>query len=67
MPQHTVEVQFQNDKGTEHHTEIGVPLTQLIPCSALVTRDKKQDLLSCAILGVGADGYQAPVSYVKFL
>lgn len=62
MLQHTVEVQFQNDKGTEHHTEIAVPLAQLIPSSTLATRDKKEDLLSFAILGVNADGYQAPVS-----
>ena len=63
MPLHTVEVSFQNDKGTEHHTEVGVPLAQLIPSSGLATRDKKSDLLSFAILGVGADGYQAAVSY----
>jgi hypothetical protein len=63
MPLRTVEVGFQNDKGTEHHTEVGVPLAQLIPSGALATRDKKSDLLSFAILGVGADGYQAAVSY----
>jgi hypothetical protein len=63
MPLRTVEVGFQNDKGTEHHTEVGVPLAQLIPTSVLATRDKKSDLLSFAILGVGADGYQAAVSY----
>jgi hypothetical protein len=63
MPLHNVEVEFHNDQGTEHHTDVGVPLTQLIPSSALATHDKKHDLLSFAILGVGADGYQAAVSY----
>ena len=31
MPRHTVEVEFHNDHGSEHHTEVGVPLAQLTP------------------------------------
>lgn len=63
MAMHAVQVEFQNDKGTEHHTEVGVPLAQLIPPTALATQDKKHDLLSFAVLAVGVDGYQAVVSY----
>jgi hypothetical protein len=60
---HTVQVEFQNDKGTEHHTEEGVLLAQLIGPTALATQNKKDDLLSFAVLAVGADGYRAAVSY----
>ncbi len=63
MPMHTVRVTFQNDKGTEHHTEGGVLLAQLLGPTALATQNKKGDLLSFVVLAVGADGYRAAVSY----
>lgn len=63
MPMHTVQVEFQSSKGTEHHTEVGVPLAQLISPIVLATQNKKHDSLSFAVLAVGADGYQAAVSY----
>jgi hypothetical protein len=65
MPMHTVRVTFENDKGTEHHAEGGVLLAQLLGPTALATqnKNKKDDLLSFAVLAVGADGYRAAVSY----
>ena len=63
MPMHTVQAEFQTDTGTEQHTEIGVLLAQLIPATALATQNNKHDSLSFAVLAVGADAYQAAVSY----
>ena len=63
MPQQTVPVTFQTGKGTQHHTEVGVPLAALIPPTALATQAKKQDLLSFVVLAVGSDGYQAALAY----
>ncbi len=63
MPMHTVQVEFQSNKGTEHRTEVGVPLAQLISPTMLATQNQKHDSLSFAVLAVGADGYQAAVSY----
>ena len=63
MPMHTVGVTFDDDKGTEHHTEGGVLLTQLLGPTTLATQNKKDDVLSFAVLAVGADGYRAAVSY----
>ncbi|MGH3670530.1 MAG: hypothetical protein ACRDSH_07820 [Pseudonocardiaceae bacterium] len=63
MPQQTVRVEFQSDKGSQHHTEVGVPLAKLIPPTALATHARKEDLLSFVVLAVGADGYRAALSY----
>ena len=60
---HTVQADFRTDTGTEHHTEVGVLLAHLIPPNALATQNKKHDSLSFAVLAVGADAYQAAVSY----
>lgn len=63
MPQHTVPVNFQAGKGPEQHTEVGVLLSELVPPSALATQQRKNDLLSFALLAIGADGYAALVAY----
>ena len=63
LPQQTVSVQFATGKGPEQRTETGVLLADLLPPDALATTDAKNDLLSFAVVGIGADGYRALVSY----
>ena len=63
LPQKTVDVTFQSSKGTEKHTETGVPLASLLPADALATTSKKNDQLNFAVLAVGSDGYSAAVAY----
>jgi hypothetical protein len=63
LPQHTVPVQYTSSKGAETRTETGVLVADLLPPDVLATTDRKNDLLSFAVLAVGADGYAALVSY----
>jgi hypothetical protein len=64
MPTHTVLVSFGTAKGTELHTETGVPLATLLSQLGLATDPaRKDDDLSFAVLAIGADGYRALVSY----
>jgi hypothetical protein len=64
MPTHTVTVSFGSAKGTESHTETGVPVATLLDQLGLATdATRKDDELSFAILAIGADGYRAVVSY----
>lgn len=63
MPQQTVMVSFGTGKGPEQHTETGVALSELLPPAALATQDRKNDLLSFAVLAIGSDGYAALVAY----
>lgn len=64
MPQQTAQVMFRTGKGPEQHTEIGVPLSTLIPPDALATKDGvKNDLLAFAVLAIASDGYAALVAY----
>lgn len=63
LPQQTVDVTFASSKGEEKHAETGVLLSEVISPSALATTDRKNDLLSFAVLAIGADGYTAAVSY----
>lgn len=64
LPQQTVDVSFQSSQGAQQHTETGPALAELIPADALaVDPDRRNDLLSFAVLAVGADGYTAVVAY----
>ena len=64
MPTHTATVSFGSAKGTESHTETGVPVATLLDQFGLATdATHKDDELSFAILAIGADGYRAVVSY----
>ena len=63
LPQHTVAVRYTSGKGTEQRTETGVLLSDLLTPDTLATTDRKNDLLTFAVLAVGADGYAALVSY----
>lgn len=64
LPSQTVAVTFGTEKGSQHHTEVGVPLnTVLTQAGPVLTAGKKHDELSVGVLVIGADGYQALVSY----
>ncbi|MFP5020827.1 molybdopterin-binding protein [Pseudonocardia phyllosphaerae] len=63
LPQKTVHVRYGSAKGPQQHTETGVPLASLLPADALATTKDKNDQLSFGVLGIGADGYRALVSY----
>ncbi|WP_051341678.1 hypothetical protein [Pseudonocardia spinosispora] len=64
MPSQTVSVTFGTDRGSEQHTEVGVPLATVIDQAGPVTTPGvKHDVLSTGVLVVGADGYRALVSY----
>jgi hypothetical protein len=64
MPTHTVTVSFSSAKGTESHTETGVPVATLLGQLGLATDPaRKDDELSFAVFAIGADGYRAVVSY----
>lgn len=63
LPQQTAEVGFESGQGAQKHTEVGPALSDVIPVAALATTDRKNDLLSFAVLAVGADGYSAAVAY----
>lgn len=64
MPQQTVDVAFQTGEGPQQHTEVGVPLSDLIPPDALATEeDVRNDLLRFGVLAIGSDGYAALVAY----
>lgn len=62
-PQVTIEVEYRKGEGVEQRTEVGVPLSDLLPADSLATTDRKNDLLAFAVLAIGADGYAALVSY----
>lgn len=64
MPSQTASVEFGSSKGTEHHTEIGTPLVGVIDQAGLnVVVGRHNDQLCFGVLVVGADGYQALISY----
>jgi hypothetical protein len=64
IPSQTVAVTFGTEKGSQRHTEVGVPLsTVLSQAGPVLTEGKKHDELSVGVLVIGADGYQALVSY----
>src|SRR5882757_10013988 len=64
LPSQTVAVTFGTEKGSQHHTEVGAPLnTVLTQAGPVLTEGKKHDELSVGVLVIGADGYQALVSY----
>jgi hypothetical protein len=64
MPTQTVTVSFGSAKGTESHTETGVPVATLLGQLGLaIDSARKDDELSFAVLAIGADGYRAVVSY----
>ncbi|HEX4249956.1 MAG TPA: hypothetical protein VH008_18970 [Pseudonocardia sp.] len=64
IPSQTVAVTFGTDKGSQRHTELGVPLsTVLEQAGPVLTAGRKHDELSVGALVIGADGYQALVSY----
>lgn len=64
IPSQTVAVTFGTEKGTQRHTEVGVPLSTLLEQAApVLTAGRKHDELTIGVLVVGADGYQALVSY----
>lgn len=63
LPQQTITVSFGTGKGPEQHVETGVALVGLLPPEALATRTPTNDLLSFAVLVLGADGYAAAPSY----
>lgn len=64
MPQTEVVVSFGSAQGQQTHRERGVPLAALLPTTALTTDPaRKNDQLTFGVVGVGADGYQALVSY----
>lgn len=64
LPQQTVDVSFESSQGAQQHTETGPALADVIPADALaVDADRRNDLLSFAVLAVGADGYTAVVAY----
>lgn len=64
IPSQTVAVTFGTDRGSEQHTEVGVPLATVIEqAGPITTPGVKHDILSTGVLVVGADGYRALVSY----
>lgn len=64
LPQQTVEVSFGSGQGRQAHTETGPALADVLPADALaVAPDRRNDLLSFAVLAVGSDGYTAAVAY----
>lgn len=64
LPTRTVTVGFGTDRGPEQHTETGVPLdTVLDRVGLLPVAGKKHSELSAGVLAIGADGYQALVSF----
>lgn len=64
LPQQTVEASFGSGAGPQQHTETGPALADVLPADALaVDGDRKNDLLSFAVLAVGSDGYSAVVAY----
>jgi hypothetical protein len=64
IPSQTVAVTFGTEKGSQRHTEVGAPLnTVLTQAGPVLTAGKKHDELSVGVLVIGADGYQALVSY----
>jgi hypothetical protein len=64
IPSQTVAVTFGTEKGSQHHTEVGAPLsTVLTQAGPVLTAGKKHDELSVGVLVIGADGYQALLSY----
>jgi hypothetical protein len=63
LPQQTVSVSFGTEKGPQQHSETGVALSALLPADKLATTAKKNDILSFAVVAVGADGYSAAFGY----
>jgi len=64
IPSQTVAVTFGTEKGSQRHTEVGVPLsTVLEQAGPVLSAGRKHDELSVGVLVIGADGYQALVSY----
>lgn len=64
IPSQTVAVTFGTEKGTQRHTEVGVPLSTVLEQAApVLTAGRKHDELTIGVLVIGADGYQALVSY----
>lgn len=64
IPSQTVAVTFGTEKGSQRHTEVGVPLSTVLSQAApVLTAGRKHDELSVGVLVIGADGYQALVSY----
>lgn len=64
LPQREVEVSYQSAKGVEQRRERGVALDTIVAPGELATDpSRKNDQLTFAVLAVGADGYQAAVSY----
>jgi hypothetical protein len=64
MPSQSVSVSFGTEKGEQRHTEVGVALTAVLDrAGPTPTPGKKHDELSLGVLVIGADGYQALISY----
>jgi hypothetical protein len=64
MPNRSVSVEFGSSKGTERHAEVGTPLVGVIDQAGLaLAAGRHNDQLSFGVLVVGADGYQALISY----
>ena len=64
IPSQTVAVAFGTEKGTQRHTEVGVPLSIVLEQAApVLTAGRKHDELTIGVLVIGADGYRALVSY----
>jgi DMSO/TMAO reductase YedYZ molybdopterin-dependent catalytic subunit len=64
LPTRTVTVGFGTDRGPEQHTETGVPLDSVLDRVGLLpVAGKKHSELSAGVLAIGADGYQALVSF----
>ncbi|MBW0114833.1 hypothetical protein [Pseudonocardia abyssalis] len=64
LPQQTAEVTFGSSQGQQTHSETGPALADVLPVDALaVSADRRNNLLSFAVLAIGADGYSAAVAY----
>ena len=64
MPSQSVSVSFGTEKGEQRHTEVGVALTAVLDrAGPTPTPGKKHDEFSLGVLVIGADGYQALISY----
>jgi hypothetical protein len=64
MPSQSVSVSFGTDRGEERHTEVGSALNAVLDRAGLApSPGKKHAELSLGVLVIGADGYQALISY----
>jgi hypothetical protein len=71
LRQRTVSVAYGTDKGPQKHSETGVALADALPPSAFAgpppgQKAPKNAALAFGVLGVGADGYTALISYGEY-